>query len=134
MGPGVPGRRRLPLVAHRASRRPRPPRRDASHPPKGGGTVRRTRTTVTFGTPLWPAEGEDARKFSARIEAAVATLANESTTDWWTARKQAAAGTTPSLQGPEVAPWRRAWALESAPDRSEAIDAEGNDWPRRTKD
>jgi len=102
--------------------------------PKGGGTVRRTRTTVTFGTPLWPAEGEDARRFSARIEAAVATLANESSTDWWTARRQAAAGTTPSLQGPEVAPWRRAWALEAAPDRSEAIDAEGNDWPRRSKD
>ena len=102
--------------------------------PKGGGTVRRTRTTVTFGTPLWPADGEDARRFSARIEAAVATLANESSTDWWTARRQAAAGTTPSLQGPEVAPWRRAWALEAAPDRSEAIDAEGNDWPRRSKD
>jgi 1-acyl-sn-glycerol-3-phosphate acyltransferase len=102
--------------------------------PKGGGTIRRTRTTVTFGTPLWPAEGEDARKFSARIEAAVATLANESSTDWWTARRQAAAGTTPSLQGPAVAPWRRAWALEPAPDRAEAIDAEGNDWPRRTKD
>jgi 1-acyl-sn-glycerol-3-phosphate acyltransferase len=68
--------------------------------PKGGGTVRRTRTTVTFGTPLWPADGEDARRFSARIEAAVATLANESSTDWWTARRQAAAGTTPSLQGP----------------------------------
>jgi 1-acyl-sn-glycerol-3-phosphate acyltransferase len=102
--------------------------------PKGGGTVRRTRTTVTFGTPLWPADGEDARRFSARIEAAVATLANESSTDWWTARRQAAAGTTPSLQGPEVAPWRRAWALEAAPDRSEAIDAEGNDWPRRSMD
>ena len=102
--------------------------------PKGGGAIRRTRTTVTFGTPLWPAEGEDARRFSARIEAAVATLANESSTDWWTAREQAAAGTTPSLQGPEVAPWRRAWALEAAPDRAEAIDAEGNDWPRRTRD
>jgi 1-acyl-sn-glycerol-3-phosphate acyltransferase len=102
--------------------------------PKGGGAIRRTRTTVTFGTPLWPAEGEDARKFSTRIEAAVATLANESSTDWWTARKQAAAGATPSLQGPDVAPWRRAWALDPAPDRSEAIDVEGNDWPRRSKD
>ena len=102
--------------------------------PKGGGTISRTRTTVTFGTPLWPAEGEDARKFGARIEAAVATLANESTTDWWTARKQAAAGTTPSLQGPDVAAWRRSWALEAAPERAEAVDAEGNDWPRRSKD
>jgi 1-acyl-sn-glycerol-3-phosphate acyltransferase len=102
--------------------------------PKGGGRVKRVRITVTFGTPLWPAEGENARRLAERIEAAVATLANESSTDWWTARRQAASGTTPSLQGPDVAPWRRAWALEPAPDRSEAIDAEGNDWPRRSKD
>ena len=98
--------------------------------PKGGGTLRRVRTTVTYGTPLWPAEGEDARRFAERIEAAVATLANESSTDWWTARKAAAAGTTPSLQGPDVAPWRRAWALDPPPERAESLDAEGNEWPR----
>jgi len=98
--------------------------------PKGGGTVRRVRTTVTFGTPLWPAEGENARRFAERIEAAVATLAHESTSDWWTARKQAASGGTPSLQGPDVAAWRRSWALTPAPERSPALDAEGNDWPR----
>ena len=101
--------------------------------PKGGGSLKRVRTTVTFGTPLWPAEGEDARRFAARIEAAIATLANESTTDWWTARKLAARGETPSLQGPDVAPWRRAWALAPAPERTEQIDAEGNDWPRKSK-
>jgi 1-acyl-sn-glycerol-3-phosphate acyltransferase len=99
--------------------------------PKGGGTPRRTRTTVTFGTPLWPAEGEDARRFGSRIEAAVATLANESTTDWWTARKQAAAGTTPSLQGPDVATWRRSWALAPAPDRGGDTDVDDNRWPRK---
>jgi 1-acyl-sn-glycerol-3-phosphate acyltransferase len=98
--------------------------------PKGGGMVKRTRTTVTFGTPLWPAEGEHARRLAERIEEAVATLANESTTDWWTARKLAAKGETPSLQGPEVAAWRRSWALAPAPDRNQAVDAEGNDWPR----
>ena len=101
--------------------------------PKGGGSLKRVRTTVTFGTPLWPAEGEDARRFAARIEAAIATLANESTTDWWTARKLAARGETPSLQGPDVAPWRRAWALAPAPERTDRIDAEGNDWPRKSK-
>jgi hypothetical protein len=92
--------------------------------------VKRTRTTVTFGTPLWPTEGEDARRFASRIESAIATLANESTTDWWTARRQAAAGTTPSLQGPDVAAWRRSWALTPSPDRNDPIDAEGNEWPR----
>ena len=101
--------------------------------PKGGGRISRTRTTVTFGTPLWPAEGEDARQFAVRIESAVATMANESTTDWWTARKAAARGETPSLQGPDVAPWRRSWALEPAPDRAVDLDAEGNDWPRKKR-
>ena len=83
--------------------------------PKGTNAVRRTRTTITFGTPLSPTEDEDARRFGSRIEAAVATMANEVTTDWWSARKQAAAGVTPALQGPNVAPWRRTWRLPEPP-------------------
>jgi hypothetical protein len=66
---------------------------------------------VTFGTSLTLDAAEKARHFATRLEAAVATLANETTTDWWTARKQAAAGTTPSLQGPDAAEWRRSWSL-----------------------
>ncbi len=42
-------------------------------------------------------------------------MANEVRSDWWTARKQAAAGATPPLQGPEAAPWRRSWLLSVAP-------------------
>ncbi len=98
--------------------------------PKGQRGVRRTRTTITFGTPLWPEEGEDARRFGARIEAAVATMANEAGSDWWTARKQAAAGVTPSLQGPDGAAWRRSWMLSAAPDRRDTDD--GVEWPRKT--
>jgi 1-acyl-sn-glycerol-3-phosphate acyltransferase len=97
--------------------------------PKGRTALRRTRTTVTFGTPLRPDEGEHARQFSVRIETAVATMADEATTDWWTARTRAAQGTTPPLQGPATPAWRRAWALSSAPDRTETDD--GNRWPRR---
>jgi 1-acyl-sn-glycerol-3-phosphate acyltransferase len=97
--------------------------------PKGRTGVHRTRTTITFGTPMRPEADEDARHFSTRIEAAVATMANEAGSDWWTARKQAAGGTTPSLQGPDVAAWRRSWQLSTAPERRE-ID-EGVDWPRR---
>lgn len=97
--------------------------------PKGGKGLRRTRTTITFGTPLWPEEGEKARRFGARIEASVATMANEANSDWWTARKQAAAGTTPPLQGPDVAAWRRSWALAPAPDRRDTDD--GVEWPAR---
>ncbi len=101
--------------------------------PKGRKGIHRTRTTVTFGTPLWPDEGEDARRFGVRIEAAVATMAHEADSDWWTARRQAAAGTTPALQGPETAPWRRSWALTEAPgqrDRDADVDT---DWPRRSR-
>src|SRR5664279_1079052 len=98
--------------------------------PKGGKGVRRARTTVTFGTPLWPEEGEDARSFGARIETAVATMADEASTDWWTARKQAARGTTPPLQGPDVAAWRRSWMLSPAPELRETDDE--NRLPRRS--
>jgi 1-acyl-sn-glycerol-3-phosphate acyltransferase len=96
--------------------------------PKGRSGVHRTRSTITFGTPIRPDEGESARRFGTRIESAVATMANEAGTDWWTARKQAARGTTPPLQGPDVAAWRRSWAL--AADRRESDD--GNEWPRRS--
>ena len=97
--------------------------------PKGGSGIRRSRTTVTFGTPLRPDEGENPRRFSVRIEAAVATMANEATTDWWTARTQAARGTTPPLQGPDVSAWRRSWALAAPPEHHE-LDGDV-DWPRR---
>ena len=99
--------------------------------PKGGSGVRRTRTTVTFGTPLWPEESENVRRFGARIEQAVATMADEVHTDWWTARRQAARGTTPPLQGPDAAAWRRSWALPSAPERRDTHD--GVDWPRKNR-
>ncbi len=72
---------------------------------------------VTFGSPMWPdkgvdGRGESSRRFAGRIEAAVAMLADEQRTDWWQARKRAAARATPSLHGPEAGAWRRAWALE----------------------
>jgi 1-acyl-sn-glycerol-3-phosphate acyltransferase len=69
------------------------------------------RTKVTFGAPLQPADGDDARRFGERIEQAVAVLADEAITDWWSARRRAAQGTTPPLTGPGATGWRRAWAL-----------------------
>ena len=78
---------------------------------KGSGRVRPATTTVTFGRPLRPVDGEDPRDFAVRIEAAVAALADEQSTDWWTARRRAAGGSTPSLAGPEAAMWRRYWSL-----------------------
>lgn len=92
--------------------------------PKDGRALRRARTTITFGAPLSPTDGEDARRFGARIEASVAIMADETSSDWWTARKRAAAGTTPPLQGPDAAAWRRSWMLDPAPD------AGSSGWPR----
>jgi 1-acyl-sn-glycerol-3-phosphate acyltransferase len=97
--------------------------------PKGRTSLRRTKTTVTFGAPLWPEEGEDARRLGARFESALAVLAAEIESDWWTARRQAAEGRTPRLQGPEASSWRRSWLLPADPRRAEA--AEPPAWPRR---
>ncbi len=76
---------------------------------------RRSPVSVVVGTPLTADEGEDARRFAARIETAVAVLADEVSSDWWSARKRAARKGTPSLRGPEVAGWRRSWALAQRP-------------------
>jgi 1-acyl-sn-glycerol-3-phosphate acyltransferase len=79
--------------------------------PKGVKKLTPGRTIVTFGTPLRAGPEEDARAFAARVEAAVAALADESTGDWYAARRRAHAASTPSLTGPDLASWRRAWAL-----------------------
>jgi 1-acyl-sn-glycerol-3-phosphate acyltransferase len=93
--------------------------------PKGGGRVRLAATAVTFGAPLRAADGEDARSFAARIEQAVAELADEQASGWWTARRRAASGTTPSLTGPAIGAWRRTWALGDTRRRSPK-----RAWPR----
>lgn len=77
--------------------------------PKGRSVPRPSPVTITYGTPLHPREGEDARRFAARLESEVAALADEATSDWWSARKRAHAGESPSLQGPDTSSWRRAW-------------------------
>ena len=83
--------------------------------PKGGNVIRPGRTIVTFGRPLQAREDRgtsaEARALAERLERAVAALADEQTTDWWTARRRAASNTTPALTGPEAGAWRRTWAL-----------------------
>lgn len=81
---------------------------------------------VTYGRPLHPGSGESAARFAARIERAVAELADEATTDWWQARRRAAAGTTPPLTGPDAPAWRRTWALG---DRSRKRRRQSRSWP-----
>jgi 1-acyl-sn-glycerol-3-phosphate acyltransferase len=79
--------------------------------PKGKNRPTPGRTVVTFGEPLVAAEGERSQGFSERIERAVAALADEATSDWYSARRRAAAGETPSLAGPQAGAWRRTWEL-----------------------
>jgi 1-acyl-sn-glycerol-3-phosphate acyltransferase len=78
---------------------------------KGKSTPSRSRTRVTFGAPLWPDTDDDSRRMAVRIERAVAALADETMTDWYTARVRAHSGASPSLAGPDAHGWRRAWAL-----------------------
>lgn len=78
---------------------------------KGMKRPRAGTTKVVFGHPLRVEEGENTRRFSARIEAAVTALGDESLTDYWTARQRAARRESPALTGPEYTGWRRQWAL-----------------------
>jgi 1-acyl-sn-glycerol-3-phosphate acyltransferase len=68
-------------------------------------------TIVTFGDPLRAESDEDSRHLAARIEDAVAALADETTTDWYQARRRAHQKANPTLGGPDVSHWRRAWAM-----------------------
>jgi 1-acyl-sn-glycerol-3-phosphate acyltransferase len=85
---------------------------------KGHNLPRPSATKITFGWPMWPEDDEDSRAFGSRIEQAVAELADEAGSDWWQARRRAHRQATPSLQGPDIAAWRRTWSLgERGPKR-----------------
>ena len=79
--------------------------------PRHGSRLRPASTRITFGSPIRPTADVDARELATQIEAALGVLADEQLTDWWTARRRAAAGRTPALTGPAGGAWRRSWAL-----------------------
>ncbi len=90
--------------------------------PREGHGLRRSPTRVTFGTPMSTGPGEDVRHLATRIEEALGILADESSTDFWSARLRAASATTPSPRGPAVSAWRRSWALGPPPERRDETD------------
>ncbi len=92
---------------------------------KGRTLPKPSSTKVTFGAPMRVGEGERSAAFAQRIEHEVAVLADEVTTDWWSARKRSYAGTTPALSGPEAGVWRRVWSLDDKNKRSSR-----RSWPR----
>lgn len=79
--------------------------------PRGNRLAGKAGVHVLMGSPLMPGHDEDTRRFSARLQRAVAALGDEWATDWWSARRRAAAGSTPALTGPPVSAWRRSWSL-----------------------
>jgi 1-acyl-sn-glycerol-3-phosphate acyltransferase len=102
---------------------------------KGSRRIRRARTDVSFGIPIPVGERDDPRVLTGRLEAAVAALADELSTDWYSARRRAASGTTPPLTGPDAGEWRRSWARSGAGrDRRSGQDRLGSRredrWPR----
>ncbi|MDA8045647.1 MAG: lysophospholipid acyltransferase family protein [Actinomycetota bacterium] len=95
---------------------------------KGSNRIRPGRTQVTFGAPLKAGADTDPRELAVRLEAAIAALADEIENDWYTARRRAAAGTTPVLTGPDGPGWRRAWSL-GQPRRDERRRHRREKWP-----
>ncbi len=94
---------------------------------KGRTVPQPSSTSIQFGTPQRAEEGETSRRFAARIEHAVAALADEQSRGWWVARQRAHAGETPTLQGPELGAWRRTWQLgDRGPKRRRAT---ARRWP-----
>ncbi|MGC8627260.1 MAG: lysophospholipid acyltransferase family protein [Acidimicrobiales bacterium] len=81
--------------------------------PRGAKRPYIGKTKVTFGRPLSP--DLPARELVGHLERAIAELADEAATGWWSARRRAVQGTTPALTGPEASSWRRAWALGPSP-------------------
>lgn len=76
-----------------------------------GGRPRRGEVDILIGEPLVPYPREDPRHLHARLEGAMHRLAQEETTDWWTAVR----GRGPETGGPPAARWRRIWARGAAP-------------------
>lgn len=101
--------------------------------PRGANRLYTGETRVTFGRPL-PADIPP-RQLVGQVEEAIAALADEASTDWWSARRRQAEGRTPALTGPPASAWRRAWALGPSPKDSarKKSPAAGKQWPKPFK-
>ncbi len=78
--------------------------------PKGSNVPKRNPTSITFGDPIVVSEDDDPRVLTERLMEAIAILGDEESTDWWTARRRAANGSSTSLSGPDTtSDWRRQW-------------------------
>jgi len=100
---------------------------------KGRAWPRRARPVINFGRPLSFDEGENNRRFTRRLQAAVEGLADETATgNWFAARRRLHSADSPGLEGPTASAWRRRWALTepTRPDETSAATAASKRrWP-----
>lgn len=99
---------------------------------KGRAWPRRARSVINFGRPLSFGEGENNRRFTRRLQAAVEGLADETATgNWFAARRRLYSADSPGLEGPAASAWRRRWALTepTRPDGASAETASKRRWP-----
>ena len=94
---------------------------------KGRNLPKRSQTTVNFGKPIWPSEEESSRSLAKRVEVAVAQLGDETSSNWWDAKKRLYEDKTPTLHGPQASSWRRAWDLNQ---RKRHHQTANQHWPR----
>ena len=101
---------------------------------KGRSLPRPSNTSVTFGRAITLADGENTTRFAARIEREVAALADEATTDWYSARRRAHRTDSPSLTDPRpgsgVVPgrWATAAVAPAQPPEALAGDLDHGGW------
>lgn len=100
--------------------------------PKGARRPTPERVKVNFGAPMHPGADEP-RRFAGRIEAAVEVLAEESRSDWYSARLSAVRGETPSLRGPELDSWRRDWLRGRPAEGTGRLSSEKRSWRDRAR-
>ncbi len=100
---------------------------------KGRAWPRRACSVINFGRPLSFDEGENNRRFTRRLQAAVEGLADETATgNWFAARRRLHSADSPGLEGPTASAWRRRWALTepTRPDEASAATAASKRrWP-----
>ena len=103
--------------------------------PKGGGSMRRTRTTVTFGTPLWPDRGRG-RPQVRRPHRSRRGHAGQRVLHRLVDGPQAGGGRHHPVASCRVPTWppgdaRGRWPRPRT--GTDPMDAEGNDWPRKSR-
>ena len=86
---------------------------------KGRVWPHRARSVINFGRPLSFASEDNNRRFTRKMQQAVESLADETTSgNWFAARKRSHSNATPSTAGPDAATWRRRWALTDLTNKS----------------